>query len=299
MDTPQPYLARIRECLPNVPIVTTRFNRDGLMNDVVVLNEAIVVRFAKDEWARGALTQERAILGLIRHYVQLPTPHVEQLHGDVMIYPFIAGVPLVQDLLLRLPVASQEHMAEQLARFLGQLHRIPADALARSGIGLSAAARTDEDWERMYRDVERELFPHLWDHARAWVRRLFTPVLTGALSMAYEPVLIHGDLAGYHILHDPEQEVLTGVIDFGTAGLGDPATDFALLIQVLGESFLRRMLRYEPEIAVALDRARFRAAVLELEWALHGLHTNDVGWWTAHLGNARDALPMMVSHHQA
>jgi aminoglycoside phosphotransferase (APT) family kinase protein len=216
-----------------------------------------------------------------------------------MIYRFIPGVPLMQDVLLRLPEASQEQMAEQLARFLGQLHRIPADALARSGIGLSAATRTNEDWERMFHDVERELFPHLWDHARAWVRRLFTPALSGTLNMAYEPVLIHGDLAGYHILHDPEQEVLTGVIDFGTAGLGDPATDFAVLIQVLGESFLRRMLRYEPAIRVALDRARFRAAALELEWALQGLHTNDVGWWTAHLGNARDALPMMASHHQA
>jgi hypothetical protein len=60
----------------------------------------------------------------------------------------------------------------------------------------------------------------------------------------------------------------------------------------LGESFLRRMVRFDPTIGDALDRARFRAVAVELEWALHGVQTNDPWWWTAHIGNARDAMPM-------
>jgi aminoglycoside 2''-phosphotransferase len=296
MEIPQVYLDRIRECLPDVPIASIRLNRDGLQYDVVVLNDVIVVRFAKGDWARTALDQERVILDLVRQYVQLPTPQVDQLYEEVMIYRFIPGLPLVQDVLLRLDEAAQEHMAGQLALFLSQLHGIPRDAVTRYGIGTSPAARTDEDWQQMFEAVQRDLFPHLWEHARAWVRRLFAPVLSGELSMAYTPVLIHGDLAGYHLLHDPSERRLTGVIDFGTSGLGDAATDLACLIQVLGESFVRRMLRHQPTLDAALHRARFRAAAVELEWALHGLRTNDPGWWTAHIGNARDALPVMVPY---
>jgi aminoglycoside 2''-phosphotransferase len=296
MEVPQVYLDRIRECLPDVPIASSRLNRDGLQYDVVVLNDAIVVRFAKDVWARADLEQERVLLALVRQYVQLPTPQVDQLDEEVMIYRFIPGLPLVQDVLLRLDEADQEHMAGQLALFLSQLHGIPGDALTRYAIGTSPAARTDADWQQMFEAVQRELFPHLWEHARAWVRRLFAPVLSGELSMAYTPVLIHGDLAGYHLLHDPNERRLTGVIDFGTSGLGDAATDLACLIQVLGEGFVRRMLRHQPTLGAALHRARFRAAALELEWALHGLRTNDPGWWTAHIGNARDALPVMVPY---
>jgi aminoglycoside 2''-phosphotransferase len=298
MEIPQIYVDRIRECLPDVPIASIRLNRDGLQYDVVVLNDVIVLRFAKGDWARVALEQERVILDLVRQYVQLPTPHVDQLSEEVMICRFIPGLPLIQDVLLRLDEADQEHLAGQLALFLRQLHGIPRDAVTRYDIGTSPAARTDEDWQQMFQALQRDLFPHLWEHARAWVRRLFAPVLSGELSMAYAPVLIHGDLAGYHLLHDPSERRLTGVIDFGTSGLGDAATDLGCLIQVLGESFVRRMLRHQPTLGAALNRARFRAAAAELEWALHGLRTNDPGWWTAHIGNARDALPVMGPYLQ-
>jgi len=117
-------------------------------------------------------------------------------------------------------------------------------------------------------------------------------VLDGQIDLRYEPVLIHGDLGVYHILYDPIQGRLIGIIDFGVAGLGDPASDFACLIQALGESFLQRMARFSHAIQPALDRARFRAGALELEWALHGIRSNDASWWLAHIGGARDVMPL-------
>jgi aminoglycoside phosphotransferase (APT) family kinase protein len=110
--------------------------------------------------------------------------------------------------------------------------------------------------------------------------------------MSYEQVLIHGDLASSHILYDRMQHSITGVIDFGTAGIGDPASDFGLIITMFGESFRRRMAKFYPEIANAADRARFRAGALELEWALAGLRSNDVSWLLCHIGRARDVMPI-------
>jgi len=52
------------------------------------------------------------------------------------------------------------------------------------------------------------------------------------------------------------------------------------------------MARFSPAIAPAWDRARFRAGALELEWALHALGSHDASWWLAHLGGARDVMPL-------
>ena len=42
-------------------------------------------------------------------------------------------------------------------------------------------------------------------------------------------------------------------------------TPFACIIQSIGESFLQRMAHFSDAITSALDRARFRVGVLELE----------------------------------
>ncbi len=146
-----------------------------------------------------------------------------------------------------------------------------------------------------YDDLEREIFPLLWNDQRAWVAHHFAPVRDGRLDLAYQPVLIHGDLAQYHILYDPATLTLAGILDFGTAGMGDPAVDFAIIISMYGERFLRRVARTYPAISVALDRARFLAGTHELQWALGGVRTLDRSRFVAHIGRARDASPIGTS----
>ena len=69
-------------------------------------------------------------------------------------------------------------------------------------------------------------------------------------------------------------------------------TPFACIIQSRGESFLQRMTQFSDAITPALDRAQFRAGVLELEWTLHGIRNNNISWWLAHIGGARDIMPL-------
>ena len=58
----------------------------------------------------------------------------------------------------------------------------------------------------------------MWADQKAWIGDLYAPVLDGRVDLdAYAPVLIHGDLASYHILHDHQAGHLTWIIDFGTA----------------------------------------------------------------------------------
>jgi aminoglycoside 2''-phosphotransferase len=83
-------------------------------------------------------------------------------------------------------------------------------------------------------------------------------------------------------------------LQYNRDGLGDPAVDFATIINALGESFLWRMAQYYPGIVPALDRARFMASTLELQWVLGGLRTKDLSWFLVHIGRARDVMPYGV-----
>jgi aminoglycoside 2''-phosphotransferase len=105
--------------------------------------------------------------------------------------------------------------------------------------------------------VTLDLLPHMMPHSGHWVEAHFEPLLKDKHFMDYNPVLTNGDLACYHLLWNKTEAFLTGVIDFGTAGIGDPASDYACVIYNYGETFLAWMARYEKAIFDAVNRARF------------------------------------------
>jgi aminoglycoside 2''-phosphotransferase len=275
------YMARIQQLEPQLAVERVQVNRDGLMNDVVIVNGELVFRFPKTDAARADLARELALLRLVGAHVDLRVPQIEIEAADVVMYRRIPGEPLYRHRLLRLREHEQASIAGQIGQFLGQLHALR-----------SREASPQEDRRARYltllADVEQLIFPQLWADQRAWAADLFAPVVAGDLDLdQYTPALIHNDLASYHLLYDPASAQLTGVIDFGVAGEGDPAADYACLISAYGESLLRHM----PVEAAVLDRARFLAGALELEWAVNGVRTGDTSWLLVHLGRARDALP--------
>jgi aminoglycoside 2''-phosphotransferase len=272
--------------------LSVRLDPDGLVNTVVIVDEQWVCRFAKDDRGVRTLAHEAHVLDLVRRHVELPVPAYAYQESDFVAYRLIPGRPLYRHHLLELEDRHQQRLADQLADFLYQLHTIPQAELEQDAIGRSDAQRTPEDWEQFYADMERELFPLLWRDQRAWVAHHFEPLRSGRLDLGYRPVLIHGDLAQYHILFQEASMDLTGIIDFGTAGLGDAADDFGIMISMYGERFLRRAARTYPAIADGLDRARFLAGAVELQWALAAMRTGDRSWFVAHIGRARDAGPI-------
>ena len=293
MEIPEPYLRIIHEQLSDVAGKVLRLNRDGLVNDVVIVDETWVFRFPKTEEGRHAQERESRILDVVRQYVDMPVPAFILLSDSAVMYPIIPGVPLDRNRYLRQTEAVQNRLIEQMAQFLRQLHGIPANALTQHEIPVFKRDASREAWAAKLEEIQRELFPLLWADQKVWVAELFAPVLAGELDMqAYTPGLTHYDLASYHILFDEPRGVINGVIDFGVAGIADPANDIALLINILGEHFLQRMQPHYPELETMLDRARFMAGVLELQWVLEGLRSKDASWFTVHLGRARDVKPI-------
>lgn len=129
-------------------------------------------------------------------------------------------------------------------------------------------------------------------HQRSAISSHFKPVLSDNLDMDYRPAFINGDIGCYHILFNEEKKALSGIIDFGTAGIGDPATDIAVLLGQYGETLLELMLSGYPSASQYMERARFWAGTFELQWALAGIKNDNKELLLAHLGGARDRLPL-------
>ena len=193
-----------------------------------------------------------------------PQPHWDYRSDEMISYPFIPGDPLLTDDLLRMDEREKDAVADMLATFLKQMHTIPLDKVEAAAVQQSETVRTVEEQLQFYEDVKTFLFPLMWADGREWVRRLFVPFLEDHSFLDYRPAFMNGDLGIYHLLFDRQTNQFNGIIDFGTAGIGDPAQDFGILINQYGESFLRRMNHIYPEIVEYIDRARFYAGRIEL-----------------------------------
>jgi aminoglycoside 2''-phosphotransferase len=278
------YLPRMQTIRPDLAIKSIRLNTEGLVNDVLIVNEQIVFRFAKNEAAERALGSELAVLEAVRPAVSLKLPQPAHIEQDMIVYPLLPGVAFSRDRMAGLAGAERQAAANRLGDFLHSLHNLRSTA----DLPHSSAPVTREAWQVIRQQVEERVYPHLMAHQREWAEGLFNFALTDPEFFEYRPGLIHGDLGPYHILFDPQRRRIDGIIDFGVAGLGDPANDIGLLLQIYGEAFVRQMEAAYPGLAAWMRRARFYAQAIEMQWAALAVETQEPTWFLAHLGGARE-----------
>ena len=93
--------------------------------------------------------------------------------------------------------------------------------------------------EDFVRDVETLVLPRLASH-EVEVIRAFLTELAAEAKPTRPTTLVHGDLAGEHILWDADQRQVN-IIDFSDRYIGDPAFDFAGLL-ANGRHFAQRVV---------------------------------------------------------
>jgi aminoglycoside 2''-phosphotransferase len=278
-------VARARAILPELEINHVERNNDGAINDILIVNRAWAFRFTKALEDNHLLAAEQRVLEVVRPHLSVAVPQVIAQGKDYWVYPLLAGEPLSRVWLVAQSPDVQQRFADRIAAFLYELHSID---LAGLGLPPTRAPVTRERWLDLREQVRAKIYPLLQAYQIEWADALLNGALDDPTFFEYTPALIHGDLASYHLLRHPTEPTLTGALDFGMAGVGDPASDFGNLISIYGETFVRRMRGIYPALETLLPRARFYAQALEFEWTLRGLEDGELFWFTAHLGNARD-----------
>ena len=282
------YESRIREVDPQIKIESIKLNQEGLMNDIVIVNDDMVFRFPKHEYSSKHLKNETRILRLLQKYISLEIPSPLYEIDDALAYRFIPGEALRRDLLMRLSEDDQKAIGDQLAQFFKELHGIPINEISDFEFPVADALMKYDGWVNAYQRIREKVFPLLLPHSRDWVEEHFETYLAYKGNFEYELKMADTDIPPYHILFDREKKRINGVIDFGCAGLGDPAIDFGVIIYHYGESFLERFYNIYPEAEAYLKRARFYAGAHEVRWLLTGVERNEPFWFAVHIGSAKD-----------
>lgn len=176
---------------------------------VLILEDSWVLRVPRHRLAVEELEKEIALLPAIADRLPVQVPRFAQISREPLYvgYPLIRGRPYVNE------------DPSGVRTFLAALHGIPVDEVPAP----------HPDWLETYRrqadEFRRVVLPLLDPDERSRGEAMLAEVetLTG-----FSPALTHSDIAPLHLrVHDAR---LVGVIDWGDARIGDPAIDYAWLL---------------------------------------------------------------------
>jgi len=261
------YRERIAAVCPELGVETVELFRAGQNNQLILVNNELIFRFPKYEKGVDGLRHEHAILRAARPRVPLATPeyiyhNLDDEVGRAFVgYRKLPGSPLWPADFRRIADARTiDRLAAGIASFLQALHAVPPETVDIP----QEPSDSPAVWREMFARFEQVVFPRLTAEARAWTTEQFDAFLGDEKQFAFDNVLRHGDMGSSNTLYSAQERRVVGMIDFGHAGIGDPAVDFAGLYVCFGDAFIRRCARVYPLMDRCWDRVRFYADCLFL-----------------------------------
>ena len=245
----------------------------GLDHITYKVNDELIVRFGTEvDVARLAaeVDREARLLTTVAEISPLPVPKpvFADAQQGCLAYFQVPGVPLL-DVPERRRLTGGPVLAATLGDFLAALHTSPIDAM-RAGVDADAVPLAQ------WRQEAAEFFVALAEHLPA----VHQPSIEVFLSAAppddpHALVFSHNDLGIEHVLVDPIQWVVTGIIDWSDAAIVDPAYDFGLIHRDLGPTALDAALTHyrNRDLAALRERAVFYARCSVFEDLAYGLET--------------------------
>jgi aminoglycoside 2''-phosphotransferase len=284
--------AMIRDMFPDLKISSWRSSKYDGQNNAIYSAESrpppnysvaseYVFRFPQNQRAIDAIEGEVALLQALQEKLPIAIPNPlytlcepREVGQVFMGYETIPGKPFYREMLESVDGdEAVRRLATQLSEFLKALH-----ALDQADFAFPLpVTNSRETWGAFHDRATQLLLPKMRPDARETVTRHFESYLARTEMWDWMPVLIHGDFGPGNILYDASRRAISGVIDFSGAGLGDPATDFAVLSSPVSYEpwFVELIAETYGAPKAMLDRTAFYIGTFALQEALHGLDTGD------------------------
>ena len=255
---------------------------DRGQNNLVLDTGELIVRIPRHNGAQADLQRETQVLATLRSRLPLPIPNTALMplaSGTVVaMHTKLPGTALVD--IADVSHTARQRLVDNLTEFLLALHRLPVDILG-------SADESDNslyDWYGLLVEVDAKVLPLLSTHGADSVRARFEKFLASN-SEPHPRVVIHGDFGTGNILIDNGK--VTGIIDFASCAIGDPAYDLASLSAGLGDDIFAMMGRSYPGIDAMRERISFYRSTFRLLDVLFGLEHGDINAFNAGLETLR------------
>lgn len=197
--------------------------KSGHDNRTYRLGEELTVRLPSHERYASAVEKELTWLPVFKPLLSLPipTPVAKGEPTDEYPLPWSINRWIEGDTVTHANIRSQDRFAEELAGFLNELQAIDASGGVPAGLQNFYRGGDLSVYDQDTRSVIQTL-PAPYD------QKLLTEIWERALETTYQsaPLWLHGDVAVGNLLAKEGQ--LSGVIDFGTMGVGDPSSDLVM-----------------------------------------------------------------------
>jgi len=275
------FIENIQSVYSDLSIEDFYPNDIGQNNNVLIVNGSLVFRFPKYKNGIIQLRKETEILQYIKGIISIPIPnpiyqYFEELEPGKAFtgYKLIDGVPLWMESLRGIKdIELVKGVATQLVSFLVELHSISKEKANRE---LKLEVRNPlEEMNNLYGKIRNNLFTFMRKEAQKEISHSFETFLYGEAFSKLDITLIHGDFGASNILWNPETSRISGIIDFGGSGLGDPAYDFAGILSSYGRDFFDMCISLYPGSSEISERVNFYKSTFALQEALHGIENND------------------------
>ena len=235
----------IHDCFPDFAIKHIELAGEGMDSRSFFVNETYVFRFPKRPKVAEDLKIEIKLLPKLQKGVSLPIPQFEFIGNrkdDLLFvgYKKIEGATLSE---VWSSAASdvREKILHSLGIFLKEIHSFPLEEAKKCDVPLHSSRRVYKgDFLKLAEDIK----PILSDTVSGFIENLYKEYLSDDRNLSYEPVFLHADFGAGHIFCDPKDKRVTGIIDFGDIGIGDPDYDLMYLYGEFGWDFILQFLRH-------------------------------------------------------
>jgi aminoglycoside 2''-phosphotransferase len=213
-------LDMIRLHFPGVSIRSFEHIAKGYENDIMVVNESLIFRVAKDP--NRTYHKEIRFLDHMQSRVHIPIPQVTFRSADfgMMGYEIIRGEELTQEILHSFSEGEREVLAKQIAEFLVDVHGVSSDPEIRA-LNFPHYHKMQHFWKRLGGFLQEEKNPKILAFAEK-LRAGWNDFQENTADIR----LLHNDLFFKNIICHPQEKKLSGIIDFSDTFYGDFILDF-------------------------------------------------------------------------
>ncbi|OXM16127.1 aminoglycoside phosphotransferase family protein [Paenibacillus herberti] len=249
--------------------------KSGHDNRTYRLDYEMTVRLPSHERYASAVEKELAWLPIFKPLLSLPIPAPVAKGEPTEEYPLPWSVNrwIEGDTVTHANISNMNEFAEDLAGFLKELQAIDASDGIPAGVQNFHRGGNLAVYEQDTRSVI-ETLSGSYDH------KLLTEIWELALATTYPsaPLWLHGDVAVGNLLVKDGR--LSGVIDFGTMGVGDPSSDLVMAWNFFDDTSRKIFLNCMGFDVDTVNRARGWAlwkALITYSWNESGSEASNWG----------------------
>ena len=283
--------------LPDLPQYEIQYVGSGWCNDVYNLNSEWILRFPRRRDVLSNLKKEAGVSAFLIPLLKetgVPIPDFSIISPPIDCgFPYSFGaypmIPGVSGGTRIRPVTDWLKFAKSLGNFLTTLHSIPTTNTRDLDVHERRPLECLQ-WLDQKADVTR-FINSLKDEALSrnaqWFESKPPEPYSGRLRFT------HDDLSPEHILINPDDGAITGIIDWEDATIGDPVSDFITLPFWIGWGNTQRVLdHYRLEIDKGFqERLEYASRISSLVWLYDESKRNDdvslQKWYVSNVFNKR------------